>query len=120
MHRHTHQTAAVKAITVIQARLWETVGVCVGPPAPPSGSARSDECTDTADISYMCSKLKKKFISSFICVGSIITSVFFQGGKGGRRGSRGIISAMIQPANINGNKKTPTWSSYSCKTHLPS
>lgn len=80
MHRHTYQTAAVKAITVIQTRLWETVGACVGPPAPPSGSARSDKCSDTADISYMCSKLK--LISSFICVRSIITSVFSTDSRG--------------------------------------
>lgn len=73
-----HQTAAVKAITVIQTRLWETVGVSVGPPAPPSGSTRSDKCTDTADISYMCSKLKKRsFLPSYVWEVSVVP--FFPG-----------------------------------------
>lgn len=61
---HAADTAAGKAITVIQTGLWETLGVSVAPPtppappSPPAGSARPDKCTDTADISCVCSKLQ--------------------------------------------------------------
>lgn len=111
MHRHTHQTQPLlrPLYNDSDEPVGKPCGFLFARQVDPLSFTISDKCSDTADISCMCPrlcswkeieelKLKWLFIYSFMCVRSIIASVFFPPGttEGDRKkGFWGIISAMI-------------------------